>query len=298
MDASLVPRGGLAGRDNQWLIWLPVLIGLSALYIPTYVSLARTLWNEETNAHGPIVLLVLVWLIWRNRSAFEFEQKNGVVPAISGWALLFAGLVFYALGRSQGIPIFEVGSHIPVLTGAALILLPARNVRRLAFPLLFLIFLVPLPGIIVDPLTASLKQFVSAAAETILYTLGYPIARNGVVLTIGPYRLLVADACSGLNSMYSLSALGLIYLYLARYKSWSRNLIILASILPIAFAANMVRVIVLAMVTYHFGDAAGQGFLHNFAGIVLFVTALISLFAVDRLLGSAMANHMSRNSPV
>ena len=295
MDASMVPREGLAGRDNQWMIWLPVLIGLSALYIPTYVSLSRTLWNEEANAHGPIVLLVVVWLFWRNRSAFGVGLKNGALQTTLGWALLVAGLALYALGRSQGIPIFEVGSHIPVLTGAALILLPAGNVHRLVFPLMFLVFLVPLPGIIVDPLTGMLKQYVSAATETILYALRYPIARNGVVLTIGPYRLLVADACSGLNSMYSLSALGLIYLYLARYKSWLRNLIIIASMLPIAFAANILRVMVLATVTYHFGDAAGQGFLHYFAGIVLFVTALISLFVLDRLLGLAMGNRFDRN---
>src|SRR5207344_1473437 len=102
--------------------------------------------------------------------------------------------------------------------------------------------------------------FRSSAAENILHAAGYPIGRTGVVLIVGQYQLLVADACSGLNSMFSLSALGFLYLYLMRRASVLHNALIVASILPIAFAANIVRVLVLILVTYHFGDAAGQGF--------------------------------------
>lgn len=85
--------------------------------------------------------------------------------------------------------------------------------------------------------------------------------------------------------MFSLTAMGLLYLYLMEHKSWLRNGILIASILPIAFAANVVRVMVLVLVTYHFGDEAGQGFVHDSAGIVLFVVALLFLFALDSLLG-------------
>ena len=113
---------------------------------------------------------------------------------------------------------------------------------------------------------------------------GYPIARNGVVLTIGQYQLLVADACSGINSMFSLSAIGLLYLHLIRYKSWLHNGLILASLLPIAFCANIMRVMLLVLVTYHFGDEAGQGFIHKFSGMVLFVAALIILLLLDTIL--------------
>lgn len=112
-----------------------------------------------------------------------------------------------------------------------------------------------------------------------------------MTLTIGPYQLLVADACSGLHSMFSLTAMGLLYLYLylMEHKSWLRNGILIASILPIAYAANLVRVTVLVLVTYHFGDEAGQGFIHDSAGIVLFVVALLFLFALDSLLGLILA---------
>jgi exosortase len=156
--------------------------------------------------------------------------------------------------------------------------------RTFWFALLFIAFLVPLPGIFVDAVTGPLKQNVSAIAEQLLYTAGYPIARNGVVLTMGQYQLLVADACSGLNSMFSLSAVGLLYIHLMRYDYWLHNGLLLASILPIAFCANIVRVMVLVLVTYHFGDAAAQGFSHGFAGMLLFVIALMILLGVDALL--------------
>jgi exosortase len=141
-----------------------------------------------------------------------------------------------------------------------------------------------LPATLVDAITGPLKNHVSAIAEQLLYAAGYPIARSGVVLTIGQYQLLIADACSGLNSMFSISAIGLLYLYLMRYKSWMRNGLVLAGLLPIAFCANVVRVILLVLVTYHFGDAAGQGFLHGFSGMALFVIALILILLLDGLL--------------
>jgi exosortase len=144
--------------------------------------------------------------------------------------------------------------------------------------------MVPLPGPVIDTLTSPLKQYVSIVVENILYYLNYPIARNGVVLSIGYYQLLVADACSGLNSMFSLSALGFLYLYLMQYRNWLRNGLILASILPIAFAANVVRVIIITLVTYYWGDEAGQGFIHGFAGIVLFIVALLSFMSWDFIL--------------
>lgn len=152
------------------------------------------------------------------------------------------------------------------------------------FPIVFSVFAIPLPGLIVDAATGPLKQSVSAIAESILYATGYPIARSGVVLNVGQYQLLVADACSGLNSMFSLSALGLVYLYLMRYRSYLHVGLIVACILPIAFAANIVRVMILVLVTFHFGDEAGQGFVHEFAGMILFLVALSMLFGFDMLL--------------
>jgi exosortase B len=158
------------------------------------------------------------------------------------------------------------------------------GVRALWFPLLFLCFMVPLPGMLVDMITGSLKQQVSVVAENVLYLAGYPIARNGVIISIGQYQLLVADACSGLNSMFSLTALGLLYLYIMNYRNWLHIGLILLAILPIAFLANVIRVMALVLITYYFGDEAGQGFAHGATGMVLFIVALLMLMAYDSLL--------------
>jgi exosortase len=115
--------------------------------------------------------------------------------------------------------------------------------------------------------------------------MNYPIARSGVMITIGQYQLLVADACSGLRSMFSLSAIGFLYIYLTEHKSFKRNLMLALSLIPIAFLANLIRVMVLILVTYHFGDAAGQGFIHDFAGLGIFVFSVLTLYSFDKFLG-------------
>ena len=276
LDAEPVRGGAL------WLEWLPIAAGLLVLYVPTFYDLATTLWQQDDLAHGPIILAIILWLIWQQRKALLVVPVN--TAPVPGFGLLVFGVLLYAVGRSQDIIMFEVGALAPILAGVLLIARGWAGIRALWFPLLFIVFLVPLPGFFVDALTGPLKQNVSVIAEQLLYAAGYPVARNGVVLIIGQYQLLVADACSGLNSMFSLSALGLLYLHLMRYKSWLHNGLILASILPIAFCANIVRVLILVLVTYHLGDAAGQGFLHNFSGMALFIIALLILFGFDALL--------------
>lgn len=271
--------------------WWPVILGLLVMYVPTYDVLANGIWNTEEQAHGPIVLMVVLWLLWQKRADILAPAER--TSPIAGGVLLVFGLLLYVLGRSQDILIFEVGSQIPVLAGMLLVAKGGRAVRALWFPLLFIVFLIPLPGFFVDALTGPLKQYVSVLAEQMLYAAGYPIARNGVVLTIGSYQLLVADACSGLHSMYSLSAMGLLYLYLMQHTGWLRNGILLISIWPIAFAANVIRVMVLVLITYHLGDEAGQGFLHGFAGIALFVISLLFLFALDAVLGWILPGNKS-----
>lgn len=284
---TLASRASMLDALAPLRTWWPVVLGLLVLYVPTYWMLAHGIWNSEEQAHGPIVLVVALFLIWQRRAIFSADA--GVLPAraevATGWTLLVVGLLAYALGRSQDILLFEVGSQIPVILGALLITLGTRAARALWFALFFLVFMIPLPGFIVDAATGPLKQYISVIAEHVLYAAGYPIARSGVMLTVGPYQLLVADACSGLHSMFSLSAMGLLYLYLMQRTSITRNLIIMAAILPIAFAANIVRVMVLVLITYHLGDEAGQGFLHGFAGIMLFIIGLLFLFVLDWMLG-------------
>ncbi len=284
--STLAPRANMLDALAPLKTWWPIVLGLLVLYVPSYWTLAHGLWNSDDYAHGPIVLVVSLFLIWQQRAVFmEGTGTPTRVEAAIGWTLLIVGLLAYALGRSQDILLFEIGSQIPVILGALLITLGTKAARALWFALFFLIFIVPLPGFIVDAATGPLKQYISVIAEQVLYAAGYPIGRTGVTLTVGQYQLLVADACSGLHSMFSLSAMGLLYLYLMERTSVARNLIIMAAILPIAFVANIVRVMVLILVTYHLGDEAGQGFLHGFAGIMLFVIGLLFLFVLDWVLG-------------
>ena len=265
------------------LRWLPVIVGLLILYTPTVQFLSDNLWNTEDQAHGPIILCVVFYLFWQKRQVF-LQTKNDFKPFLGG-ALLVFGLLMYAVGHSQEILLFEIGSLVPVLTGVTLLTLGASSFNQLWFAIFFTIFMIPLPSVVVDLLTNPLKQYISLLAEVILYQLGYPIARSGVTISIGYYQLLVANACSGLHSMFSLSALGFLYLYLMQYKNWSRNLLIIASILPIAFLANLIRVITLILVTYYYGDEVGQGFVHKFAGMLLFATSLVFIFVFDSMIG-------------
>lgn len=270
----------------QLLAWSPVVLALAVLYLPTYWALAQHTWTQDENAHGPLILAMSLYLAWGQRHALAALAARP--RPLLGWPLLVFGLLLHALGRSQEVIMLEVASQIPVLLGVVLLTLGAGALRGLWFPLLFLVFMIPLPGFLVDSATGPLKQHVSGVAEQLLYLLGYPVARSGVTISIGPYQLLVADACSGLHSMFSLSAIGLLYIHLMRLRGWLRNGILIAAILPIAFAANIVRVLILALVTYHFGEATGQGLVHDLTSPIMFVVALLFLIALNALLAAAL----------
>lgn len=261
--------------------WFPVFIGLIALFVPTYVDLARTIWASEAQAHGPIILGVALFFFWRLHRAIHALPAS---PANAGWPAFVFGLLLYILGRSQDILIFEVGSQIVIVASLLLIIRGWAALRLAWFPLFFMLFMIPLPGAVVDALTLPMKMAVSQVAEHILYAVGYPIARTGVILQIGQYKLLVADACAGLQTLFTLEALGLLYLNIVRHDSLFRNVALAILIVPISFTANVIRVMVLTLITYHYGDAAGQGYLHGFAGMVLFISALLLIIGVDSLL--------------
>jgi exosortase B len=271
-------------RPETMMRWLPVVAGLLVLYAPTYLDLYDTFWRNERGSHGPIIFLISTWLAWRERQAFE-STADTRMPRL-GWALVAIGLACYVLGRSQDFIQFEAGSQIPLLAGLVLALAGRRAFRRLWFPILFLVFLVPVPGSLLDAILLPLKQLVSAVCEELLYLAGYPVARTGVVLQIGAYQLLIADACSGLNSMVALSGIGLLFVYLAAPASRVQSAILLVSVLPIAFIANVARVLILLLVTYYYGDAAGLAF-HDQAGYMEIVFAFGAFFGFDALLALA-----------
>ena len=291
---STPPTGAPAPHPNAFdlrsaLPWLaPLLLGLCALYIPTYLVLARTVWASDEQGHGPIILAVAIWLMWRKR--YDYLALAETPAPVAGTLALVVGCVLYVLGRTQDLDTFEVASQIFVLTGIFLWLKGWSAVRLMAFPLFFMIFMVPLPSVLVQIVTVPLKTAVSYVAEILLYKAGYPVSRTGVIIAVGQYQLLVADACAGLNSMFTLEALGLLYMNLMKYGSIGRNVTMAVLVIPISFCANIIRVMILVLVTYHFGDEAGQGFVHGFAGMVLFMVALVLILGVDSLLGMIFRN--------
>lgn len=267
---------------DRWLLLL-LLAAFVAMYGPSYAMLAERVWPTDEQGHGPIILGVALYLLFGKRHALAALPARPDQPL--GYSVLILGVALYALGRSQFILFFEVFSQIFVLAGLVLLFSGRQGLRLVWFPLFFLLFMVPLPGSVVASVTGPLKAAVSAVAANLLYQLGYPVGRAGVLLSVGPYQLLVADACAGLNSMFTLEALGLLYMNLMNYTNAVRNVVLAVLIIPIAFAANIVRVMILVLVTYHFGDEAGQGFIHGFAGMVLFMVGLVLMFFTDRLLG-------------
>ncbi|NCT83617.1 MAG: exosortase B [Comamonadaceae bacterium] len=259
---------------------LLVLAGLLVVYLPEYIELSQTLWRTDEQGHGPIIFAVSLWLLFAQRHRLaELPPRPGTA---SGLLVLGLGALLYAFGRSQDIIIFAVGSQVWVLAGLALLFKGWRALRLIWFPLFFLLFMVPLPEALVSAVTAPLKSAVSLVASNLLYAAGYPVGRSGVMLTVGQYQLMVADACAGLNSMFTLEALGMLYMNLMRYTSVARNLTLAVMLVPIAFCANIGRVMILVLVTYYYGDAAGQGFVHGFAGMVLFMIALMLMLVVDK----------------
>ena len=273
----LLPQG------FDWVVAGLLAAGIGLLYIPAYLDLARTIWATDEQGHGPIILAVSLWLLYIKRHDLA-DVPAQPLPWL-GWPIVVFALVWYALGNSQDIIMFEISAQIILLIGLMLLFRGWRALRVVWFPLFFMVFMIPLPEALVAAVTSPLKSAVSAVASSLLYQMGYPVGRSGVIMTVGPYQLLVADACAGLNSMFTLEALGMLYMNLMKYTSAARNITLALLLVPTAFAANIVRVMILVLVTYHFGDEAGQGFVHGFAGMVLFMVALALMLVLDRLLG-------------
>lgn len=269
-------------RRSGALAPLILLAGLALVVVPTMTFVARVSWSTESGAHGPIVLFTGVWLLWR---LWPEARPLVAPPPVMRAALgLIATLPLYLLSRIAQI--VEVQGYlmyaVVLATTYALIGLPAM--RRLWFPLVYLAFMFPLPDTLVAAMTGSLKTGISHAAVALLYQFGYPIGSAGVVIQVGQFQLLVAAACSGLNSIVALTAISLFYVYMRHQADWRYAVLLTLFILPVAIFTNFVRVLILILLTYHAGDAMAQGFLHNFAGLTMFSIALLTIFAIDSVL--------------
>jgi len=279
----LTATKSFASRGRLWPALL--LVSIIAAYLPTFITLAGGPWQTEQEGHGPLIIAAALWLVWQSRNKLRTATLSP--SPILGWFVLLGGLVILVLSRNQDIWFLEVASEIPVLAGCVLLLAGWDILRILAFPIGFLIFSAPAPGWMVDGATVPLKVLISDLVTNGLYALGYPIAQNGVVIQIGPYQLWVQDACSGMNSIFALSAIGVFYVYAFRWHEKIRALVLLALIIPITITANFLRVVSLVLIAYYGGVEMIEGVIHDLTGIALFIVAVALMFLCDGLISVA-----------
>lgn len=282
-SGALAPSPVDTSRPRQSLAPLiTVILCVAAFSVPTMIFVAQESWSTEQGAHGPIVLMTGCWLLARLYPGAR--QLISPPPVWRVAALLAAIIPLYMLSRvTQIVEIEGYVMYAGVLT-VLYSVVGGPAMKRLWFPLFYLTFMFPPPETLVAAVTLPMKAGVSQAAVGFLSLLDYPISNQGVTIYIGQYQLLVAAACSGLNSIVSLSAISLFYIYMRHQADWKYSLVLVMFTVPVALLANFFRVLILILLTYHAGEAAAQGFLHNFAGISMFAVALLAILAIDTML--------------
>lgn len=275
---AIAPAAGASWRVPDIIF----VIGVLALAIPTLIFVAQSSWTGEQGSHGPIILATGVWLVWHN-----WHEVRGLMERAPAWkvGVLFAAIVpIYLFTRVTQIVELEGYAMYSLLLVALYGVIGFKAMKALAFPLVYLFFAFPPPETVIYTLTLPIKVAISDAAIAVLQLFGLPIGGTGVMIQIGQYQLLVAAACSGLNSIVSLSAITLFYIYLMHRGEHRIQAVLLLFVLPVAIAANFLRVLILILLTYYGGEAVAQGFLHDLAGVTIFVLALMLIFLIDKIL--------------
>lgn len=257
--------------------------GILGVAVPTLVLIGRTTWSSEAGAHGPIILATGLWLLFYKWP----EVRHLVRPPRVGHAVLafLAAAPFYLLARITQIIELEGYAMYLLALSALYGIIGWPVMRSLAFPLVYLFFAFPPPETLIYMLTLPIKVGITQSSIALLQIAGLPIGGTGVMIQIGQYQLLVAAACSGLNSIISLSALTLFYIYIMHQHERRRQFILLLFVLPVAIAVNFLRVLILIILTYYAGEAVAQSFLHDLAGVTMFILALLLMVSVDAILG-------------
>lgn len=275
-----MPAEQVSWRERLSGATIVFLVGCAALAIPTMIGVARVSWSTEQGGHGPLVLATGLWLLWRELNQGRAIAAPGKLTiGLPALAICLAG---FLLARITGTLEVEAFAMYGSLISGAYLLFGGAVLRSIWFPLIYLAFALPPPESFVAAVTQPIKIAISEGSVWLLHAVGYPVASSGVTIQIAQYELLVAAACSGLNSIVTLSALCLLYSYLRHRSDPIPFAVICLAAIPVAMFANFIRVLVLILLTYHFGEATAQGFLHDAAGLLMFSVALMTLFAIDQ----------------
>jgi exosortase len=276
------------GRLGGWrglprLSWqtLAFWAGLAALAVPTLIANARQSWSTEQGEQSPIVLAIGLWLLARRWPAMRAAAEPSSPWLAVGLGVLAA--IAYVLGRVADQFLIESYALYALGLVGLYAMLGARSLARGWFALAYLIFALPAPYTLTWLLTSHLRLWITQAAVATFQAFGFSIVRDGLNILVDQYELAVRDACSGMNSLVSLSAIGLVYIYLRRSPRWWYFALMAIPIVGVAIFGNFLRVCVLVALTHYFGDAVAQSFLHEGAGIVTFVADLVGIMAIDAI---------------
>lgn len=256
------------------------LIGVAVLYWDVILKLVHHWSVDENYSHGFLIVPVALYLAWerRDRLASLALQPSwvGLVVVLSSVAVLAAGTLGAELFLTRV-------SLLGVLAGLVLLLAGWRALRVVAFPLAFLLLMIPIPAIVFNQIAFPLQLLASRFGELTLAAAGIPVLREGNVITLSNTTLEVAEACSGIRSLVSLLTLAIVYGYFVETRVWARVALALASV-PVAIVANGVRVAGTGIAAHFIGPDAAQGFFHTFSGWLVFIVAFVLLFAAQRVI--------------
>ncbi|WP_165374817.1 exosortase V [Sphingomonas montana] len=272
---------------------LLAISGMLAIAVPTMLTVARVHWTSQEGTQGPIILATTAWLLWRLRTVLSSESAP---PVGMAWVMALVPLVLvHAFSRIYSILPIETASTYLIGLVAATAYFGLSIVRRFWFPFLYPAFLIVPPVSFAAELTLPLKLWISAKCVGMLHALGYPVALSGATIQIGQYELLVRQACAGLGSLVTLCAVGLFYVHLRREADLRSSVVLLVAIVPVAIAANAVRVAMLVLLTWYFGNGVGQGVAHEAAGLLMFCVAMALMFGISSALDALASDRDPRN---
>ena len=271
--------GSAAKRYPRWQAAVLVLL-IGWLYSSILYHLVGQWWQDPNFSHGFFVPLFSAFVVWQDRSRLA---RLPVIP--SHWGLfMVAGALFVLILGVMGAELFLSRiSLLLLIAGLVVFFLGWNHFRVLLFPWAFLILMIPIPAIIFNQITFPLQLLASKVAATVLPILGVPVLREGNVINLPAMALEVAEACSGIRSLLSLTTLAVIYGYLMEPRNSVRVLLAVAS-LPIAVAANSFRIVVTGLLVQYWDPEKAEGFFHLFSGWLIFVISLLMLFLFHRIM--------------
>jgi exosortase len=265
-------------RFHEIAMFAPIVAALAWLYGDVLAGLARQWATDDNYSHGFLVVPLAAFFAWERR---HLLAQAVVRPARLGLILVMASLLLFLAGAFAAELFLTRVSLVGVLAGTALFLWGPAHLRIVAFPLAFLLLMVPLPAIVFNQITFPLQLVASQAGELVISAAGVPVLREGNILQLPTRTLEVAEACSGIRSLVSLLMLAILLGHVAETRT-SRRIVIALAAVPIAIIANAVRVAGTGLASEWISPAAADGFFHSFSGWVVFVVACAGLLGVQR----------------